>query len=220
MGNVFKETLKNKGKRQSNRKTKPTRQSESFLYPVIKNKGSKREYCICKAKLNEKTDKMIECENCGEWYHYKCLDFEMWENKKIDFKCGFFRCNNQKRFLQIDGIVWQNGSCEQYPSKLELSTEKPSTLTKNKCINDEGVVELGKNGDDAYDEDKGSGQDDDSDGGWVTNSGRRIEDGEKHIGSYDSSDNCSVNDVGEIPRRHKSQWNLNLRIIRIVLVMI
>jgi len=45
-------------------------------------------FCICKKPYEGETD-MVECDVCGEWYHYRCLGSIGTEEdaQKMEFKC-------------------------------------------------------------------------------------------------------------------------------------
>ena len=61
-------------------------------------------------KCNENINEMIQCENCYEWYHYKCLNLNFNEGNgmEVRFKCGFKPCHNGERIYQISDNVVQH----------------------------------------------------------------------------------------------------------------
>lgn len=58
-------------------------------------------FCICRKPYENELD-MIECEICGEWYHFKCIGFigtEV-EAQNLEFhcmKCMKFQSEEEKR---------------------------------------------------------------------------------------------------------------------------
>jgi hypothetical protein len=81
--------------------------SDRFIY-------RERFYCVCRTKSAEVTDSMIECTDCKEWFHYRCIGLDGdsmrdFNERPIlfDFHCGVTSCSN---FGEFKLIVKENSS--------------------------------------------------------------------------------------------------------------
>ena len=52
---------------------------------------NKVPYCTCR---KESTDFMICCDQCGEWYHYRCIEMSEEEGKRMNDEDILFVCEN------------------------------------------------------------------------------------------------------------------------------
>ena len=48
----------------------------------VKYMVSEKVYCVCRMP-NERLRPMIQCENCFEWFHFDCIDYD----SSLDWKC-------------------------------------------------------------------------------------------------------------------------------------
>lgn len=115
--------------KRSKRKQILKRLSPSFIHPKIKAKS--RNYCICNGT---NSGRMISCDMCLEWYHYKCISLEdhieasVKSKKDLFLSCGLNNCNNGKFLLSYAGQCFN----------------KPDLVSCKHVIS--GVVEMYKKG--------------------------------------------------------------------------
>jgi len=123
------------------RRRRLNKASDSFIYPD-------RVYCVCRSKSVEHKDSMIECTDCKEWFHYKCVGFNgaaisNFEQSPdlFDFNCAFARCSHQGQYKLIMkedcSLVW---SCDA--RKIPFYGEGIKTGEEVVKVND--IVHFGK----------------------------------------------------------------------------
>jgi PHD-zinc-finger like domain/PHD-finger len=106
--------LKNKTKKKERVKNQEKYIQTYIDVPVLNDVATTEVYCICKKPFIEKSskkpwesefdyaireieNKMVYCENCTEWYHYKCIGFKSDSEVPENYfcaKCSEISANN------------------------------------------------------------------------------------------------------------------------------
>ncbi len=84
-------------------------------------------YCICNDTYDGKS-KMVQCDNCKNWYHYSCLNvpdcIPITEERSVFF-CGVrSKCSKKFMFLSVDGkVLIDNGCCANSAIPLSVAEQ-------------------------------------------------------------------------------------------------
>ena len=92
-------------------------------------------YCVCQSEDWRANGLMVECEECSQWFHYKCIiqgpfkfNKHFSNDKLIKFTCALNGCSSAKSRLEINKKVFQLISKTELSPPLTTTTQTPTTL--------------------------------------------------------------------------------------------